>query len=101
MRRGLLGELLAGTGQADEQAPAIHRIGAGLGETARGQPIDDALDGGDVHRRQAAELILRAWPGLDQLRQRRPLRRRQVAADVAREDHGVALPYLAQDEADL
>ena len=33
--------------------------------------------------------------------QRRPLRRRQIDADLAGEDRGVALPDLAQDEADL
>ena len=93
--------LLTGARQADQQTAAVLGIGAGLGQAARSQPVDHALDGGDIHRGQPTELILRARPGLGQFRQGRPLRRRQIDADLAREDGGMALPDLAQDEADL
>jgi hypothetical protein len=47
------------------------------------------------------KLVLRARSGLGEFGQRRPLRRRQIDSDLAGEDRGVALPHLAQDEADL
>ena len=90
-----------GTRETDQQAAAVLRVRAGLGEAARGQAVDHALDGGDIHRGEAAELVLRARAGFGEFCQRRPLRRRQIDADLARENGGVALPDLAQDKTDL
>src|SRR3981081_1764300 len=101
IRRGLFRQLLAGARQADQETAAVFGIGAGLGQAAGGEPVDHALDGGDIHRRQPAELVLRARSGLGEFCQCRPLRRRQGDSDFLGEDGGVALPYLAQDEADL
>jgi len=36
--------------QADQQAAASSGIGAGLSQAAGGEPVDHALDGGDIHR---------------------------------------------------
>src|SRR6202035_1620784 len=66
-------QLLACARQADAQTAAVLGISAGLGQAACGQTIDDALDGGDVHRGQTSQLVLRAWPGLGEFRQRSPL----------------------------
>src|SRR4051812_7701589 len=93
--------MLAGASQTDQQAAVVLRIRAGLVHATRSQAVDHAFDGGDIHRRQATEQILRAWPGLVQLGQRRPLRRCQVDADLAREDGGMTLRDLAQDKTDL
>jgi len=102
VRRGLFRELLAGPGQADQQAAAVVGIGAGLRsgrarKAGRSRPLMVATS----IECQPPELVLRARPGFVELGERRPLRRRQVDADLAGEDRGVALPDLAQDEADL
>src|SRR5213082_1110924 len=72
------GQQLAGAGEADKQPAAIPGIGAGFGQAACGEPVDHALDGGDIHRGQPPKAILRAGSGFAKLGQRGPLRRRQV-----------------------
>src|SRR6516162_1671176 len=99
--RCLFGQLLPSTSEAYQKAAAVLGIRTGLGQAACGEAVDHALDGGGIHRRQPPELVLRTRPGFVQLGKRRPLRRRQVDADIAREDRSVPLPYLAQDETDL
>jgi hypothetical protein len=101
VRRHLLGKLLARPRQADQKTAAILGIGAGFGEAEGGEPVDHALDGGDIHRGQPPQLILRARSGLGEFCQCGPLRRREIDSDFPGKDRGVALPHLAQDEADL
>jgi hypothetical protein len=64
--------------------------------------LDDALDRRGVHRRQAAEQVLRDLAALADLRQRRELRGREVEfADLLLEMRDMALVRAAQQMADL
>ena len=86
--------------QTDHQPPLVDLVLADLDETARLQPVDDALDGRRIHGDQRAELVLRGFADIAELGERRELRRRQVG-DMRGEDRDMALVRLAQDEADL
>ena len=59
--------------------PAIFRMGPGFHKAANHQAVDHALDGGTIHDGVAAEQVLRQRSSLSELRQGRPLGRRDVA----------------------
>ena len=65
------------------------------------QAVDDAGDGGGVHRGAPTQLVLRGRPIDVEARERGELGGSQGDADVAREEGPVALVGLAQQEADL
>ena len=100
-RRETIDDVASGFGQVDEAPPAIFRMGPGFHKAANHQAVDHALDGGTIHDGVAAEQVLRQRSSLSELRQGRPLGRRDVAIDPAREDRGMSLRDLAQDEANL
>ena len=64
----------SGRTEADQQAPAVVRIGAALDQSPFVQALDDALDGRGVHGGEPAELVLRAGSGLAEADQGGPLR---------------------------
>ena len=67
----------------------------------RTKAVDDALDGGGVHRRQPAQAVLGHGAQFMQLGQCRELRRRQPARHPLGEDCRVPLLRLPEQEADL
>ena len=91
----------SGRTEADQQAPAVVRIGAALDQSPFVQAFDDALDGRGVHGGESAELVLRAGSGLAEADQGGPLGGGQAVADAIGEQRRIALVGLAQDEADL
>src|SRR5689334_11514338 len=44
--------------QTHLQPTAVMRVGAGFDQSAQREPVDHALDGGDIHRRQPPEMVL-------------------------------------------
>ena len=100
-----IGDFCANTarqaGVRKHQPPAVHLVRLRLDEITAHQTFDDAFDGGDVHRRQAAEKVLRAIADLGEPGQHGPLHRREIIAEALAEQRGVPLVDLAEHEADL
>ena len=90
-----------GFGQTQDEQTCIAAVGTREDEAALRQAVDDAFDGGSVHRSQTAEMVLRAGADFVELGEGGELRGGQTLGNARGKNGGVALVGLAQEKTNL